>query len=252
MSLPVIEQLGAPDYGQLHGQEGIVFHTPENGDPSVAGALSTARWQATSGNTSGGSYHGILGHDASLGPMSDPDAWVLVKTVRFGHIAGSISTRRDAVWQPGRYPWIAKLLSPAAYADPNAYLHALCLSGNAAWWSTQLSTDAGRAKVRGALVAMARWVRRLEQLYDYDAVLTLHRHWQTNRTDPDGLSFADLVLDEYLRLFATPKPPAPTVADLSAALADRDATIERLRRRLRGKDAQLTAAVTAGQAGLEV
>lgn len=224
MGLPVIEQFGAPTYGRLKGHEGIVFHTPENGSVSIEAAVATARWQAGTGNTSGGSYHGILGYDDDLGPMSDPAAWVLVKTVPFGQIAGSISTRRDSIWQPERFPWLKELLSDAAYADPNSYLHALTPSGNAAWWSNRLSTDAGRKEVRGALIALARWVRRLERTFDYDAVLNLHRHWQTNRTDPDGLNFGDLVLDEYEQLGSaipepTPEPTQPTRAELVAQIA---------------------------------
>lgn len=254
MALQRIDQLGAPDYGALHGTEGVVIHTPENGDPSIEAAIATARWQATSGNSSGGSYHGILGHDADLGPMSDPDAWVLVKSVPFGRIAGSISTRRDAIWAPERYPWIAQLLSPAAYADPNAYLHALSLGGNAAWWSTQLGAAAGRDKVRGALVTAARWIRRWEQLFDYDAVVTLHRHWQTNRSDPDGLRTAELILDEYEALYTAAPAPTPeaTVTQLSDQLADRDATIERLRRRLGRKNQGIDATITAANAAREV
>jgi len=271
MGLPRVDLFGPPDYGKLKGIEGIVFHTPENTDPTLAAAVATAKWQATKSNSSGGSYHGILGHDAARGPMSDPNAWVLVKTVPFGHIAGSISTRRDQIWQPGRYPWIAQLLSPAAYADPNAYLHALCLGGRAAWWSRKLSTPEGRDEVRGALIALAKWVRNLEKQFDYDAVLTLHRHWQTDRSDPDGLDFADLVLAEYDRLYggapvpdtSTQEPPAPDpvppapaaedptwaekmktrvaaleqqVLDLQNELVDKNATIARLRSRVQSKD----------------
>lgn len=257
--LPVISQLGAPNYGRLHGKEGIVFHTPENTDPSIEAAIATAKWQATSGNSSGGSYHGILGYDDDLGPMSDPDAWVLVKTVPFTDIAGSLSTRRDDVWAPARYPWIGQLLSDAAYADPNAYLHALCLGGKAAWWSSKLSTLEGRAEVRGAIVAMARWVKRLENLFDYDAVLTLHRHWQTNRSDPDGLNFADLVLDAYEKLGAAstaPEPaPEPTwaermkhVEELEATVATQQGIIKHLRERVTAVDAPATEIIAAAAA----
>lgn len=245
MALPKIDLFGPPDYGSLKGNEGIVFHTPENAGITVSDAMATAKWQATSSNSSGGSYHGILGWDSNRGPASDPDAWVLVKTVPFGHIAGSISTNRDpSIWQPGRYPWIEQLLSPAAYADPNAYLHALCLSGRAAWWSDKLSTAAGRDEVRGAIIRLAQWVKRLESIYDYDALLTLHRHWQTNRTDPDGLNFKDLVLDEYDKLFAstasTTQEPAPapetTWADkMKQQVADLEAANAKLRADLDGK-----------------
>lgn len=270
--LPTITQMGAPNYGRLKGKEGIVFHTPENATPSIEDAIATAKWQAGSSNTSGGSYHGILGYDDDLGPMSDPKAWVLVKTVPFTDIAGSISTNRDpAIWQPGRFPWIKELLSPAAYADPNAYLHALCLGGRAAWWSRKFETEAGAKEVHGAVVAMAKWVRRLEGLFDYDAVLTLHRMWQTNRTDPDGLDFADRVLVEYERLRlqsggTTGEPvEGPTKAELEAKVADLEAQVltltedlgesrdrnARLIRRMGEKDKQFSNIITSANLGKE-
>lgn len=253
MGLAVIRAFGAPDYGAMKGQEGLVFHTPENTGPTVEEALATAEWQAAERNTSGGSYHGILGHDDELGPMSDWQAWVLVKSVPFNRIAGSMTSRRDAIWAPGRFPWLAQLLSDAAYADPNAYLHALSLSGKAAWWSAKLSTPAGYAEVRGAIVALARWVRRLEREFKYDSVLSLHRHWQTNRSDPDGLNFADLVLDEYEQL-GQAQEPAPVdyqsvVAGLEADVADAQRDVRRLRRRIRVKNGALDASIAAAQEG---
>lgn len=226
MTLPVIVKLGAPDYGRLHGIEGIVFHSPENADPSLQAAIGTVEWQATSGNSSGGSYHGILGHDASRGPMSDPDAWVLVKSVPFTDIAGSISTRRDSIWAPERYPILREHLSDAAYADPNAYLHALCFGGRADWWTQKLSTDAGYAEVRGAFIAMARWVKKLEADFNYDAFINLHRMWQTNRSDPGPLRMRDLILDEYHKLSAEPAPaPAPEPEEDPAVIAELQAEV---------------------------
>ena len=252
MAFDRINVFGAPNYGKLKGTEGIVFHTPENNDPSIEAAVATARWQASTGNTSGGSYHGILGHDDSIGPMSDGESWVLVQTVPFSDIAGSISTNRDPkIWQPGRFPRLKELLSDAAYADPNAYLHALCLGGKAAWWTQKLGTAAGLAEVRGALVALAVWVRRLEVQYGYDAFLNLHRQWQTNRTDPDGLNFADLVLDEYrARFFPQPEPvPSPVTytqeqldAAITAATADLTERNRRLSLRLAAKDSHIALA----------
>lgn len=261
MAFAKILQLGAPDYGTLKGTEGIVLHTPENNDPSVEAAVATARWQAGAGNTSGGSYHGILGYDDSRGPMSNPEAWVLVQTVLFGHIAGSISTRRDSIWAPERFPRLKELLSDAAYADPNAYLHALCLGGKAAWWKSKLSTEAGRAEVRGALVALAVWVRRLEVEYDYDALLNQHRFWQTNRSDADGgianldIQLQELVLDEYRARYvtpdATPTEPAPElswgdklklrITELETTVAERDATITAQKRTIKSLRARIAA-----------
>lgn len=266
MAFDRIYVLGAPNYGKLKGFEGDVFHSAENNDPSIEAAVATARWQATSGNTSGGSYHGILGHDDDLGPMSKPEAWVLVQTVTFGSIAGSISTNRDPkVWRPDRFPRLKAMLSDAAYADPNAYLHALCLGGKAAWWKAKLSTAAGRAEVRGALVALAVWVRRLEVQYDYDAFLNQHRFWQANRSDADGgiadldLQLQELVLDEYrARFFPAPVTPPPvtyTQAQLDAAIvkatADLTARNRTLSERLATKDKNITAAQAALTAAKE-
>jgi len=242
VSRPTIDQMGAPSYGPLGDPDGFVYHTPENGQPTLAAAIATARWQASSLNTSGGSYHGILGHDAERGPMADPDAWVMVRTVPWSQAAGGLSTRRDAVWAPDRFPWIRQLLSAAAFGDPNRFMLQLALGGNAAWWTSQLGTN--RAGVRGALISMARWTLRLEQLLDFDAVLTLHRHWQTNRTDPAGLNFADLVLDEYARITAPAPAPAPVDPD-AARIADLERTVSRLRARIGNKNEQLDAAAVA-------
>lgn len=249
MGFDRIVSLGAPNYGKLKGKEGLVLHTPENFDPSIEAAIATARWQAGTGNTSGGSYHGILGHDDERGPMSDGEAWVLVQTVPFSDIAGSITSNRDpSVWRPDRFPRLKTMLSDAAYKDPNAYLHALALGGKAAWWKAKISTAAGRAEVRGAFIALAVWVRRLEVQYDYDAFLNQHRFWQINRSDADGgittleLQLQELVLDEYRARFFPPaqSEPEPTPlygqAELDAAVlaatAPLKTTITNLQRRL--------------------
>lgn len=209
LTVLTVDSYGAPSYGPLGKPEGIAFHTPENTDPTLAQAIATARWQAGSGNTSGGSYMGILGHNGQR-PMSDPLGWTMVRSVPWNAAAGGLSTRRDDVWRPDRYPWLKSLLSAAAYADPNRYLQQIAISGRAAWWAAKLSTAAGRDEVRGALIALARWLKVLETAYSYDAVLTLHRHWQANRSDPAGLDFADLVLDEYAKL----TPPEPRFSDV--------------------------------------
>lgn len=239
----------------MKGYEGTVFHTPENGSPTLAAAIATVRWQATDKNTSGGSYHGILGFDESKGlPMSDRRAWVLAKSVHFGQIAGSISTRRDDIWHPERYA-VLQLLSDAAYADPNAYLHALCLGGNAAWWSDKLATPDGRAEVRGALVRLAQWVLHLERLYDYDSVLNLHRMWQTNRSDPGPILFTEYVMDEYEKIVAA-RDDDPTKEELTASVASLTDQVKhlqaqrnRLRSRLDAKDASFAALIAEAQKG---
>lgn len=227
-----VDQYGAPSYGPLGRPEGFGFHTPENVDHTLAQAIAIARWQASTGNTSGGSYMGILGWNGRA-PMSDPMAWTMVRSVPWNVACGGLSGNHTpppaGSWAPGRYPWIAEFLSDAAYADPNRFLQQISISGKAAWWSSKLSTAAGYAEIRGAMIALARWIKVLEQAYSFDAVLTLHRHWQTNRTDPGPVNFADRVFEEYVKLAESvpaPAPVDPTIA-LNARIGSKDGAFDR-------------------------
>ena len=204
MTVSTVDAYGAPKYGPIgRPPAGQIFHTPENADISLASAIAVAKWQATSGNTSGGSYHGILGYDSKRGGLENPNAWVMVRSVPWDQACGGVSTRRDSIWAPDRYPWIKQLVSAAAYSDPNKYFHQIALSGKAAWYTTN-------GYPKGAVTRLAEWVKILEEAYKYDAVLTLHRMWQTNRSDPGPVNLADLVLAEYQRLNApAPEPPPP-------------------------------------------
>ncbi len=213
MGITTRDQYGAPSYGAIgKPPAGIVFHTPENADPTLASAIGIAQWQAGSTNTSGGSYHGILGHDSEKYPhaiagCAVADHWTMVRSVPWNMAAGSLTSGRDPdMWQPGRFPWIAQLLGAAAYSDPNRWLHAISLSGKAAWYVTN-------GYPPGALRRLAEWVLILEKTYNYDAVLTLHRMWQTNRSDPGPLDLGDEIMVEYNKLTAAPAPtPAPAPA----------------------------------------
>lgn len=207
-----VDQYGAPSYGDLgRPVAGLIIHTPENVDPTLAQAIAVAKWQAGSTNTSGGSYHGILGHDSvkfrhSWVGCEDPTHWTMVRSVPWNKACGGVtSTRTNPPWAPGRYPWIKQMVHAAAYSDPNKYFHQIALSGKASQYVTH-------GYPRGALIALAEWVRILEDAYKYSSVMTLHRMWQTNRSDPGPINCADLVLVEYNRLFnAAPAPaPAPT------------------------------------------
>lgn len=235
MAVTTVDQYGAPSYGAIGTPPaGIVFHTPENADHTLGSAIAVAKWQASSGNTSGGSYHGILGYDSSKGSMDNPDAWTMVRSVPWNKAAGGLSSNRDpAVWRPDRFPWIKQMIPLAAYNDPNRWMHQIALSGKAAWY-------VANGYPKGALIRIAEWVRILEKAYKYDAVMTLHRMWQTNRSDPGPLSLADQVLGEYEKLYLAPAPapvpapvPVPTIPDpLSLALA-----------RLVSKDADIQSAI---------
>lgn len=230
MALPTIDQYGAPSYGPIgRPPAGVVFHTPENADHTLAQAIATAKWQAGSGNTSGGSYHGILAWDASRGTTDNPDAWVMVRSVPWDQASGGISTQRtNPPWAPDRYPWLRQSLPPAAFADPNKWLHQISLGGKAGWYDTH-------GYPRGLVIRTAEWVLTLERSYGYDSILTLHRHWQTDRTDPGPENFTDLVLAEYDRLVngpaPAPLPPTvdPRIAQLEARLAEKDAALDRIR-----------------------
>lgn len=215
MAVSTFDAYGAPSYGAIgRPPAGVVFHTPEFGStPSLANAIACAKWQATSSNTSGGSYHGILGHDDvkyTHGPKgcTVADHWTMVRSVPWNLACGGLSGNhtppsQGGSWEPGRYPWIAQLLGAAAYADPNRWLHQIALSGKTAWFLTN-------GYPVGMLKRIAEWLLILEKAYGYDAVLTLHRHWQTNRTDPGALDFAEKVLVEYGKLVAPTPTPTPT------------------------------------------
>ena len=201
MTLATVDQYGAPSYGPIgRPPAGIVYHTPENVDHTLAQAIAVAKWQATSSNTSGGSYHGILGWDSTKGPMTNPAAWVMVRSVPWDQASGGISTvRANPPWNPDRYPWIRELLPGPAFSDPNRWLHQISLSGKAAWYTAN-------GYPTGLVTRLAEWVKALEQAYSYDAVLMLHRHFQTDRSDPGPLNLPDLVLAEYGRLYSGTAP----------------------------------------------
>lgn len=239
-----VDQYGAPQYGALASAvAGMVFHSPEFGTtPTLANAIACAKWQATSGNTSGGSYHGIIGHSGSddIAKCTTMDHWVMVRSVPWNRISGGLSTRRDSVWAPQRYPWIKQLVSAEAYADPNRFFHQIALSGRAAWYVQN-------GYPVGLLKALAAWVLLLEKAYHYNSVLTLHRMWQTNRTDPGPVDLGDRVMVYYNALVNPPKPaptpepkPEPKPDPLQTALG-----------RITTKDAKVKIAIAALNDALE-
>lgn len=225
-----VDQYGAPSFGPLgRPVAGFIFHTPENVDPTLAQAIAVAKWQATSANTSRGSYHGILGHDSvrftdNLYTCTNKDHWVMVRSVPWNMACGGVTTSRDPlVWGPERYPWMQQLVHAAAFDDPNKYFHQIAISGKASQFEQN-------GYPPGAVEAIAEWVKILEGAYSYDAVLTLHRFWQKNRTDPGPVNFADLVLAAYDRQNApapapTPPPPPP-VNPLQAVVDSKNQKID--------------------------
>lgn len=235
--LTAVDVYGAPNYGpgrMVPGRpEGWAIHTPENTDPSLTSAKGIAAWQASTGNTSGGSYHGIIGHEGTdtATTCTLPAHWTMVRSVPWNGFAGGISSNRDpAVWQPDRYPQLRQHLSAAAFADPNAYLHQISISGKAVQYANGYPL--------GLVTRLAQWLVTLENAYSYDALLTLHRHWQANRSDPGPLNLPDLLLAEYRRITATGTTPTPTPTPTDP----RDAEITRLRGLVDRKNAALDAA----------
>jgi hypothetical protein len=216
MTLFTVDVYGAPQYGDIgRPPAGIVFHTPEWGTtPTLQNAIECAKWQATSGNTSGGSYHGILGHGGQytddMATCSVADHWVMVRSVYWNKAAGGLTGNhtppsQGGVWAPDRFPWMKEMMSAAAYADPNRWMQQISISGSASYFVAN-----GYSK--GLLIRLAEWVLTLEKNYNYDAVLTLHQFWQTNRSDPGPADLADQIMVEYEKLVnPTPVPvPAPT------------------------------------------
>lgn len=253
MAVTTVDQYGAPSYGDLgRPVAGVIFHTPENVDPTLAQAIAVAQWQGTPANTSGGSYHGILGHDSvkfthSWATCTNPVHWRMVRSVPWNKAAGGVTSNhtppsQGGVWAPDRFPWIKQLVHAGAYADPNKYFHQIAIGGKAAQYVQN-------GYPLGLLMAVAEWVKILEDAYGYSSVMTLHRQWQTNRSDPGPENFADLVLVEYNKMFSAPTPtpeptPTPTPPPLPAPTTYTQAEVDALLYAERSKVAgQITAAV---------
>lgn len=191
MSLVFVDKYGAPDYGTRKGTVAAVLHTTEGSGRTKAAALATAQWQATSGNTSGGSYHYILGQDG--------DVVTAVRSVRIDHIAGSISTRRDAIWIADTDTELRQFMGSAAVADPNSYVIAISIQGQVAWFNQN-------GWPKAMVDAIALLLRQLEQRYSIkDIYVCGHYRFQSNRTDP-GLKLIPAVISSYERQFRTPDP----------------------------------------------
>lgn len=235
MPLHTVDVYGAPAYGAIgRPPAGMVFHTPEWGaDPALQNAIDCAKWQATSANTSGGSYHGLLGHGGqhtdNMATCTVADHWVMVRSVPWNLAAGGLTSRRDVnIWQPDRFPWIRASLPGPAFQDPNRWLHQISIAGRAAFF-----VENGYSK--GLLIRLAEWVKTLETAYSYDSLMMLHRHWQADRTDPGPLDLADLVLIEYERMYNAPVPvpvpvpvpiPPPPPINYQAIIAAKNAAFD--------------------------
>lgn len=188
--------LGPQHYGVRPATLGAVFHTTEGADSSLASALATIKMQSPGGSlyAGGGSYSFILTDD---GP---------VLSVPYLEAAGGLTLlRTNPPWNPGRFPWLKQLLSPAAYDDPNAYLLQVCVSGKTA----ALPTYPKIARIVDDAARIVMWAEAQPEISD-NLILMNHANWQTDRSDA-GQWFLDQVLARYAVLKkAVPAPVTPT------------------------------------------
>lgn len=218
--------LGPPTYGLRKGTAGVVLHTTEGAGTSRDAALATARWQRDTGNSS---YNFIV-----------YDGGVLL-TVPYLEASGSLTLKRtNPPWAPERYPWIRTMLGEAAYADPNAYLVAISLSGK----TGEFVANGYPPNMVETTARLIKWIE--DQAWGNDnLVLTNHYHWQTDRSDP-GVPFMDLVLARYAALLTPPAPaPAPTPAPPPTAeqeLVLCQAELTSIKAQLANKNAELASA----------
>jgi hypothetical protein len=179
--------LGPKSFGPRKGTEGIIWHTTESVAMTRTAAVGTANWQ----KTNPGSYNWII-YDGGL-----------LLTVPYMEASGGVNPA-SASWAPGRYPWLKTMLSPAAYADPNAYLLNVAFAGRTA----DILAGAMPANMYETAAKLTKWVETQTWGKD-DAVFSGHMHWQSNRSDP-GQPTIDRILTEYAKLYApAPTPPPP-------------------------------------------
>lgn len=227
--------LGPATFGARKGTEGIIWHTTEASGFSRAAAVGTAEWQ----KSNPGSYNWII-YDGGL-----------LLTVAYLEASGGVNPASPA-WAPGRYPWLRSMLSPAAYADPNAYLLNVAFSGRTA----DILAGKMPPNMYETAARLTKWVE--EQAWGADnQVFSGHMHWQSNRSDP-GQPTIDRILAEYARLFTTPATPPPPpdykalyvaeqakVADLTTKLSAERAKAASLAASLADRDRRIAAAKAA-------
>ena len=187
--------LGPQHYGLRKGTPGACIHTSEGADSSLASALATIKMQSPGGSlyAGGGSYNFMLTDD---GP---------ILCVPYLESSGGITLiRTNPPWNPGRFPWLRELLGPAAYADPNAYLLQICVSGKTA----ALPKYPKIARIVDDAARILLWAEAQPEIAD-NLVVMGHLNWQTDRSDPSQW-FIDQVLSRYAVLTLKKPAPAPT------------------------------------------
>jgi hypothetical protein len=110
----------------------------------------------------------------------------------------------SSAWAPKS--WLKTLLSPAAFADPNAYLMNVAFSGKAA----DLAAGKYPANMIDTAARLVIWFENAAFGKD-NAVMCSHSDWQSNRSDP-GAGVIDKILARYSEL----KNPAPAPVNYKA------------------------------------
>lgn len=184
-------QLGPHTYGRRPKTYGVVLHTTEGPNSSMAAAKGTATWQSPGGGgwAGGGSYNFILTDD---GPLL---------TVPYLEAAGGLSGTHDpAWWRPDRFPWLKQSLPAVAYNDPNLYMLQLSVSGK----TSQLQSYPRIHRIAEDAAKIIKWAEDSDWA-ENNLVVSGHFNWQTDRSDPSQW-FVDLVMEKYMAL-VTPQPP---------------------------------------------
>ena len=188
-------QLGAPAYGRRQSTTGVAFHSTESTGQDLQTAKNTALWQTTPGNSQGGSYNFLIGTDGIL------------LSVPYLEASGGIAPQTNRVPRE-RYPWIPALIGEAAFADPNAHLVNVALSGR----TIDFMNNGYPPEMVDQAARLVVWIEEQDWAND-DLGLVGHYHFNSNRTDP-GIHFIPLVLARYAELTGAPptipEPPTPT------------------------------------------
>lgn len=187
MSFPNDEQVYGPQsYGRRKGTQMAVFHTTEGAGPSRADALATVKLQSPGGPlyAGGGSYHYII-YDGGI-----------LNTVHWLDSAGSLmGDHSQSEWQP--VDWLDEYLTPAAMADTNAYIVAICFSGKA----RELEAGKYPGNMFDTAARLLRWLE-LQDWAPNDIPTASHSDFQSNRSDP-GEGVVDKVIGRYGMLYSS-------------------------------------------------
>ena len=216
--------LGPKSFGLRKGHEGIIWHTTEAAGPTRAHAVGTANWQ----KTNPGSYNFII-----------YDGGVLL-TVPYLEASGGVNPASSA-WAPNRYAWLKQLHSPAAFADPNAYLMNVAFSGR----MVDLKAGNYPANMIDTAARLIIWFEGTNWGKD-NSVHSAHSDWQSNRSDP-GSGVITRILARYNEIKNPPAPkPVPPPTDYKALYEAEKTKVGTLEAALAAEKAKVATATAAG------